>query len=62
MLPRFVEFETANDLKTAIEKLDGREFKGSRVTCIADVSNFTGTYDLSGTRNLIPFLDSNLPG
>jgi hypothetical protein len=34
---RFVEFETANDLKTAIEKLDGRDFKGSRVSCVADV-------------------------
>ncbi|KAJ6115750.1 hypothetical protein N7523_006167 [Penicillium sp. IBT 18751x] len=33
----FVEFETANDLKTAVEKLDQREFKGSRVTCVADV-------------------------
>jgi RNA recognition motif-containing protein len=32
----FVEFETAADLRTAIEKLDGREFKGSRVQCIAD--------------------------
>ena len=33
----FVEFETATDLKTAVEKLDGREFKGVRVTCVADV-------------------------
>ncbi|KAI0011491.1 hypothetical protein F4779DRAFT_572972 [Xylariaceae sp. FL0662B] len=32
----FVEFETATDLKSAVEKLDGREFKGQRVTCIAD--------------------------
>jgi len=32
----FVEFETAADLKTAVEKLDGREFKGVRVTCVAD--------------------------
>ncbi|KAI1402725.1 hypothetical protein F4819DRAFT_453733 [Hypoxylon fuscum] len=32
----FVEFETAVDLKTAVEKLDGREFKGQRVTCVAD--------------------------
>jgi len=32
----FVEFETAADLRTAVEKLDGREFKGVRVTCIAD--------------------------
>lgn len=35
----FVEFETAADLKTAVEKLDGREFKGVRVTCVADVCN-----------------------
>lgn len=34
----FVEFETAADLRTAVEKLDGREFKGIRVTCVADVS------------------------
>ncbi|KAI1486815.1 hypothetical protein F5X96DRAFT_673271 [Biscogniauxia mediterranea] len=32
----FVEFETAADLKTAVEKLDSREFKGQRVTCVAD--------------------------
>jgi len=32
----FVEFETAADLKTAVEKLDGREFKGVRVGCVAD--------------------------
>jgi hypothetical protein len=24
-------------LRTAVEKLDGREFKGARVTCVADV-------------------------
>ncbi|KAL2810689.1 hypothetical protein BJX63DRAFT_307454 [Aspergillus granulosus] len=33
----FVEFETANDLKMAVEKLDGREFKGNRVTCVPEV-------------------------
>jgi hypothetical protein len=33
-----VEFETAADLKTAVDKLDGREFKGARVVCSADVS------------------------
>jgi len=32
----FVEFETAADLRTAVEKLDGREFKGARVTCVSD--------------------------
>lgn len=35
----FVEFETAADFRTAVEKLDGREFKGVRVTCVADVSD-----------------------
>lgn len=34
----FVEFETAADLRTAVEKLDGREFKGARVQCLVDVS------------------------
>ena len=34
----FVEFETSPDLKTAVEKLDNREFKGSTVHCTADVS------------------------
>lgn len=32
-----MEFETAHDLRTAVDKLDGREFKGARVTCTADV-------------------------
>ncbi|KAA8646118.1 putative pre-RNA splicing factor Srp2 [Aspergillus tanneri] len=32
----FVEFETANDLKTAVEKLDGRDFKGSRIQSFDD--------------------------
>ncbi|KAI9792827.1 MAG: hypothetical protein M1816_001559 [Peltula sp. TS41687] len=38
----FVEFETEADLKTAVEKLDGREFKGARVSCVADVSPTDG--------------------
>jgi RNA recognition motif-containing protein len=33
----FVEFETAADLRTAVEKLDGQEFKKQRVHCVADV-------------------------
>ncbi|ODA82247.1 hypothetical protein RJ55_00754 [Drechmeria coniospora] len=33
----FVEFETADDLRAAVEKLDGREFKGSQVQCAADI-------------------------
>lgn len=35
----FVEFENAADLRTAVEKLDNREFKGQRVTCVANVRN-----------------------
>ncbi|KAI1933580.1 hypothetical protein LOZ65_000214 [Ophidiomyces ophidiicola] len=35
----FVEFETGADLKTAVDKLDGREFKGARVTCTQDIQN-----------------------
>jgi hypothetical protein len=34
---RFVEFETAADLKTAVEKLDGQVFKGATVHCVSDV-------------------------
>lgn len=34
----FVEFETSADLKSAVEKLDGREFKGATVHCTPDVS------------------------
>ncbi|KAK4128436.1 hypothetical protein N657DRAFT_607818 [Parathielavia appendiculata] len=32
----FVEFESAADLRLAVEKLDGREFKNARVTCVAN--------------------------
>ncbi|MCJ1417320.1 hypothetical protein MMC32_003663 [Xylographa parallela] len=32
----FVEFETAADLKTAVEKLDNQEFKGATVRCTPD--------------------------
>ncbi|KAI0174289.1 pre-mRNA splicing factor [Pestalotiopsis sp. NC0098] len=35
----FVEFETEADLRTAVEKLDQREFKGARVTCLADIQS-----------------------
>lgn len=37
MANSFVEFETAADLKVAVEKLDNQDFKGSNVRCIADV-------------------------
>ncbi|KAI4233106.1 MAG: hypothetical protein L6R40_007171 [Gallowayella cf. fulva] len=32
----FVEFETAADLKVAVEKLDNNEFKGANVQCVSD--------------------------
>lgn len=35
----FVEYETAADLTTAVEKLDRREFKGQEVTCTQDISD-----------------------
>lgn len=38
---RFVEFETAPDLKKAVEALDGREFKEHRVTCTPNVGSPT---------------------
>lgn len=40
LLRSFVEFETAADLVTAVEKLDGREFKEDKVVnCVANVSD-----------------------
>ncbi|KAF2731346.1 hypothetical protein EJ04DRAFT_10631 [Polyplosphaeria fusca] len=35
----FVEYETAADLRTAVEKLDRREFKGQEVSCKEEVSD-----------------------
>ncbi|KAF2262804.1 hypothetical protein CC78DRAFT_582248 [Lojkania enalia] len=35
----FVEYETATDLRTAVEKLDRREFKGQEVSCKEEVSD-----------------------
>ncbi|KAF2148205.1 hypothetical protein K461DRAFT_208596, partial [Myriangium duriaei CBS 260.36] len=32
----FVEYETADDLASAVEKLDGSDFKGGPVQCISD--------------------------
>jgi len=37
MITSFVEYETAADLATAVEKLDNSDFKGSTVRCISDV-------------------------
>ncbi|KAH0248605.1 hypothetical protein KCU71_g23643, partial [Aureobasidium melanogenum] len=35
----FVEYETAADLVSAVEKLDGQEFKGATVRCISDTQS-----------------------
>ncbi|KAF2644931.1 hypothetical protein P280DRAFT_476908 [Massarina eburnea CBS 473.64] len=35
----FIEYETLEHLKAAVEKLDRREFKGQEVTCTQDVSD-----------------------
>ena len=40
---RFVEFETAGDLKIAVDKLDNQDFKGASVRCVADVRFPTDT-------------------
>ena len=43
----FVEFETAADLKTAVEKLDNQDFKGANVRCTADVCKPIDTMQFS---------------
>ena len=35
---RFVEFETGADLKTAVDNLDGKQFKDAVIHCTSDVS------------------------
>lgn len=47
----FVEYETEADLAAAVEQLDGREFKGTSVRCISDVSIMQCTFSKNG---LIP--------
>lgn len=49
---RFVEFETAGDLKVAVDKLDNQDFKGASVRCLADV-RFPPTLLISSTTKLI---------
>ena len=46
IMQRMVEFETHDDLREAVAKLDNTEFKGSRVTCTAEVTvcNITPCY------------------
>lgn len=40
-LQSFVEYETAADLATAVEKLDNHTFKDATVRCISDVSRYS---------------------
>ncbi|UNI18161.1 hypothetical protein JDV02_004448 [Purpureocillium takamizusanense] len=47
----FVEFETAADLRTAVEKLDNREFKGNRVQCVADTQPDVPSRDRGRSRS-----------
>lgn len=48
---RFVEYETMADLRSAVEKLDNREFKGATVHCISDVyPPFPPPYDDQSSR------------
>ena len=49
---RFVEFETAGDLKVAVDKLDNQDFKGASVRCLADV-RFPLTLLIISTTKLI---------
>ncbi|KAL8733262.1 MAG: hypothetical protein Q9181_003657 [Wetmoreana brouardii] len=44
----FVEFETAADLKVAVEKLDNTDFKGATVRCSADPQEETPRNDRYG--------------
>ncbi|KAF7505165.1 hypothetical protein GJ744_001231 [Endocarpon pusillum] len=43
----FVEFETAKDLSTAVEKLDNHEFKGTTVHCVSDIQEERPQRDMS---------------
>lgn len=54
----FVEYETAADLASAVEKLDGHDFKGGPVTCISDVGTLeTLSHCLSLTRLIAAIRD-----
>ena len=69
VLLRFVEFETAADLKKAVESLDNSEFKGATVHCIADVrsislSHLQTPYSPKGSnkmRSLVIVIDLDHP-
>ncbi|WPH02130.1 Hypothetical protein R9X50_00498500 [Acrodontium crateriforme] len=52
----YVEYETAEDLTSAVEKLDQSEFKGSTVHCIADVSSHSPKH----IHSVLPILPKSL--
>ena len=58
---RFVEFETAADLKTAVDKLDNQEFKGATVRCTADVSHIQCIFAASKLTILVIRPKTKLP-
>lgn len=51
----FVEFETASDLKVAVEKLDNQDFKGANVRCTADTQDEVPRNDRYRSRSPPPF-------
>ncbi|KAK3684569.1 hypothetical protein LTR37_020132 [Vermiconidia calcicola] len=53
----FVEYETAADLATAVDKLDNHTFKDSTVRCISDV--FLSVYSATSTRH--PYANTRKP-
>lgn len=57
----FVEYETAADLASAVEKLDNHTFKDSTVRCISDVKSYPYLIDLKGTDGYKPQADIPRP-
>ncbi|CAF9933567.1 MAG: hypothetical protein ALECFALPRED_005635 [Alectoria fallacina] len=51
----FVEFETAGDLKVAVDKLDNQDFKGASVRCLADTQDEVPRNDRYRSRSPPPF-------
>ncbi|MCJ1453255.1 hypothetical protein MMC28_003601 [Mycoblastus sanguinarius] len=57
----FVEFETASDLKMAVDKLDNQEFKGATVRCVADTQDEVPRNDRYRSRSPPPFRRGGYP-
>ncbi|KAL9128373.1 MAG: hypothetical protein Q9217_002927 [Psora testacea] len=58
----FVEFETSNDLKIAVDKLDNQEFKGNAVRCMSDIQDeIPGRNDRYRSRSPPPFRRGGYP-